>query len=327
MNIKLARIHNRKMLAKFAQAANTAAPAATTNAPANTSGANTTASTPAASTPAPSAPTQPTQPPAANAAYDTFVQRHQFQALANQSWLNKLFNAYQPAPSTKLENDLAAAVRRATGTSSDRIQEHLANATTRLPAAKDNNLRDQAVNEYGKWNEQTRSERQRIQGQAESQKSQDVNQAYEALLEWKEGTDDPTWLFLTDQVSSSALKQAQAKIVRDIERAGMEIIMRSPTSFATYISDEGSFFNTIIEQGYAYVIQSKGGSLPIDAVMSWAEALNEATRMIPQYQRFVSTMERAVERDETSRGARGIRNKATLQGLQDRLNRQNTRRR
>lgn len=338
MNIKLARIHNRNMLMKMAQAAQPPAagsppkpPATTPSTPGSTPpkapGASPSASQPATAVNAGQQPVQqPAQQNTQQDPYKIFVQRHQLQALENESWLKNLFYAYRPEPSTKMENDLAGAVRRATGTSSDGIQEHLANATTRLPAAKDTNLRDKAVNEYGKWNEQTRAERQRLTGQAESQKSQDAQQAYQSLIEWNENTDDPSWLFLTDQVSSSALKQAQSRIVRDVERAGMSIVMGSPTSWAAYISDEGSFFNTVMEQGFVSTIQGKGSALPFDVVMGWAQALNEPARIVPQYTRFAAALEKAGERDATLRGARGIRDQATLSGLQSRLDRQNARR-
>lgn len=319
MNIKLARIHNKNMLMRFAQAATPPAtptspkPASATPAP----GANPPA---AGQSPAgqPPAAQQPAQDP-----YAIFVQRQRLQAFESQPWLKNLFNAYQPGPSTQLENQLATAVRRATGTSSDNIQEHLVNALARMQPPKVPNLRDQAEREYGKWNEQTRAERQRLVGQAESQKSQDAQQAYQSLMEWQEGTDDQSWLFLTDGVSSAALKQAQARIVRDIERAGMSIVMGSPTSWAAYISDEGSFFNTVMEQGFVSTVQGKGGALPFEVVMGWAEALNEAARIIPQYARFSAAIEKTTERDATLRGARDIRNQANLNALQSRLQRQN----
>jgi hypothetical protein len=235
--------------------------------------------------------------------------------------LNNLFLAYQPTPSTQFENEFAGAVRRATGTSSDRIQEHLANATGRFPQAKDNNLRDKAVNEYSKWNEQTRAERSRLQGQAESEKSQDVNKAYESLMAWEEGTDDPSWLFLTNGVSRTALKQAQMKIVREIEREGQSIVNGNPASFANVATDAVSYFSTLMEQGYVKLIQSKGGNLPMEVVMGWAEGLNEVQRMVPQFQRFEGIMEQANARSGVQTDLRGIRDQGRLNRAQEFENR------
>lgn len=244
--------------------------------------------------------------------YNTFIQRQQLQQFQQQPWLINLFYAYQPQPSTRLENELGGAIRRATGTSSDRIREHLANALSRMEAPKVISLRDKALNEYARWNEQVTSEMARTQGQAESQKSQDANKAYDALLQWEEGTDDPSWLFLTNEVSKAALKQAQMKIVREIEREGSGILNSSPLSFTEVATDPVSYFSALMEQGYVRLIQSKGIPLPFDVIMGWAGALNEAQRMVPQFQRFQGLVDQAAERQGFQTDMRGIRNQGML---------------
>lgn len=326
MDIKLARINNKNMLLRIAQASQTIRqlsdgsyvndegkkvnsdgfPVDSTGKiiPENESGQNQGKVQQPAS-----------QQPANNTssdAYAIFIQRQQLQQFQQQPWLINLFYAYQPQPSTRLENEIAGAVRRATGTSSDRIREHLANALSRIEAPKVTSLRDKAINEYGRWNEAVTSELARTQGQAESQKSQDANKAYDALLQWEEGTDDPSWLFLTNEVSKAALKQAQMKIVREIEREGSGILNSSPLSFTEVATDPVSYFNALMEQGYVRSIQSKGGSLPFDVIMGWAEALNEAQRMAPQFQRFQGIADQASERQGLQTDMRGIRNQGAL---------------
>ena len=279
------------------------------------------ASTPPAPPVAPTATTPAAAPKALEVAYNDFIPRQRLEAFKQETWLINLFYAYQPQPRTRLENDLGGAVRRATGTSSDRIREHLANALSRMEAPKVINLRDKALNEYAKWNEQVTSELARTQGQAESQKSQDTNKAYESLMAWEEGTDDPSWQFLTNEVSRTALKQAQMKIVREIEREGQSIVNGNPASFANVATDAVSYFSTLMEQGYVKLIQSKGGTLPMEVVMGWAEGLNEVQRMVPQFQKFEGIMEQANARSGVQTDLRGIRDQGRLNRAQEFENR------
>ena len=315
MNIKLARIHNRNMLMRIAQQA---APVADDGTETDTAGGKDNGATAPSGTPAPAQTnntgTTPLQNKALADGYDTFIQRQQLNQFKQEPWLINLYYAYQPQPSTRLENDLGGAVRRATGTSSDRIREHLANALSRLESPKVVSLRDKAINEYARWNEQVTSEKSRMQGQADAAKSQDAAKAHDALLEWQEGTDDPSWLFLTNEVSKSALKQAQMQIVREIEREGSGILNSNPLSFSAVAADPISYFNTLMEQGYVRNIQSKGIALPFDVIMGWAESLNEAQRMTPQFQRFQGLVDQASERQGVQTDIRGIRN----QGMIDR---------
>ena len=231
-----------------------------------------------------------------------------------------------PEPQTDLENSLGMAVRRATGTSSDRIFEHLANATSRLPAAKNSTYRDRAINEYGKWNENTKAERSRVSGEQESQKSQDADRAYKALLEWQEGSDDPEWQFLINGVSKSALQQAQIKLVRDISRTGISILNANSVAFADQASDQESYAEMVMQQGYLRMIQEKGLPLPFDVVSGWAQSLNEAGRISPQFVNFNKKVQSALNRQDFESELGGIRSKGVLDRARTRESNQTRRR-
>jgi hypothetical protein len=307
MNIKLARINNHKMILKFAQ--DEMSKLAQT-APATATPATATPATPATNN------RPPANTPAANTNlendFSQFLNRHNLGQLKDFPWVKTLYLAYRTQANGPGDNQLAEAIRTSSGMHPN-VREHLTQAMQRLNFSSirpvDPNAPGKAMNEYNQWHMQTKSERDRTQGLAGIQKSNDVNQAIQDLYAWEEsqGENSESWNRLVNATDSRALRQAQTTIARSVLRAGGAAVNSNPRAFAEIAGSMESYFAAILQQGFAREIQAKGYQIPDDVIYGWAINSGELQRMQTEFQKFSDKIEAAQSAYETQRNISGTR--------------------